>query len=81
MTTAGTSLPKLLRLSVAAKRRGGGSGAVAEVEENTVREIVERLSKQAGPYPRIVTITEAELLCGYSRDDGETVCRQLGISQ
>ena len=77
MTTAGTSLPKPLRLSVAAKRRGG-SGAAAEVEENTVREIVERPSKQAGPYPRIVTITEAELLRGYSRDDRETVMPRTG---
>ena len=50
-------------------------------DAETIREMAEQLRRQAGPYPRIVTITEAELLCGYSRDDGETVCRQLGISQ
>lgn len=50
-------------------------------EEETVIAVAERMRRQSRPYPRIVTITEAELLCGYSRDDGETVCRQLGISQ
>lgn len=50
-------------------------------EEETVIAVAERLRRQSGPYPRIATITEAELLCGYSRDDRETVCRELGISR
>lgn len=50
-------------------------------DAETIRALTERLRRQSGPYPRIATITEAELLCGYSRDDRETVCRQLGISQ
>lgn len=50
-------------------------------DAETIREMAEQLRRQSRPYPRIATITEAELLCGYSRDDCETVCRELGISR
>ncbi len=50
-------------------------------EDETVIAVAERMRRQSRPYPRIATITEAELLCGYSRDDRETVCRELGISR
>lgn len=52
-----------------------------QTEAELLLSMTERLRRQSGPYPRIVTITEAELLCGYSRDDRETVCRELGISR
>lgn len=35
----------------------------------TIAAITERLRRQSGPYPPVVTITEAELLRGYARDD------------
>ncbi|MBP7616850.1 MAG: hypothetical protein KA756_14445 [Steroidobacteraceae bacterium] len=50
-------------------------------EEETVIAVAERMRRQSRPYPRIATITEAELLRGYGPDDRDTVLRELGLSQ
>lgn len=50
-------------------------------DEETVIAVAERMRRQSRPYPRIVTITEAELLRGYGPDDRETVLSELGLSQ
>lgn len=50
-------------------------------DAETIRALTERLRRQSGPYPPVVTVTEEELLRGYGPDDRDTVLRELGLSQ
>lgn len=40
-----------------------------QTEAELLLSMTERLRRQSGPYPPVVTVTEEELLRGYARDD------------
>ena len=40
-----------------------------QTEAELLLSMTERLRRQSGPYPPVVTVTEEELLRGYAQDD------------
>ena len=50
-------------------------------DAETIRALTERLRRQSGPYPPVLTVTEEDLLRGYARDDEALeILRELGVA-
>ena len=47
-------------------------------DAETIRALTERLRRQSGPYPPVVTVTEEDLLRGYA--EGDEALDILGVA-